>query len=636
MDDRNRTPDSHSVDQDQPQIEDGQLDPLTSLFRLIGQIIKRIQDQRLLFSLAIVLVLGAFALFGTRLLSSDLRFIVVAIIFVVLLVTIGDFIRRDSQTSEPDTRRPDIPSASPDVQDEPPAFEPKLVRRPWVAVLDLENRSGNDEDEPRCFGVSNYLREILHSIPKDKYKIGVVPDSMLMGFERHTDRHEIRSRTGARFMLEGSLDLRNEPGVFEVALRRTVDEDSLIWEETFIEPWENVQSITREIAATLSEEIIKRTAGLDDEQRKERIRQVRAEITEYPDRSIAEFEAYNRGLYKQRLFNNLRLDADFREASGQLHRAATLSDKPYTEALVQLGFLYILRWETNGDSKWLEDSEERWLEILDEKPDHPFALAELAYVGFVRGSKEAPEAIELANRAVKLHPEHAIANNVLALLYLYLGYYETNVTIEESEVFHRAPFYVYPRTNAALAQQLRGLHQDALALADQALEIEPKAFVAHLLAGAQFFYMNRYHDADRAWAEGLKHCPEPVAGMLEVPRAWIRAKDGDLEAARTTLETYKDAPWLTGPYGPYYISLAALAGQEGLAIALLKEEMTFARSYRYLISEPTLEPLKPHPQFRSLLDERYEEWKRNLAELKAGLRTQPDRRLPSPQEFLDQ
>jgi hypothetical protein len=512
-----------------------------------------------------------------------------------------------------------------------PRSSPKLVKRPWVAVADLENR-GPEEHEPKCFGVSSYLRRILESIPTE-YKFGVAPISSLMGFDSALTPGEVYAKTGMPFLLRGALDLRLDPCVIEAELRST-DDDTLLWHQEFNEPWRDVQSITKQIALSVVEQVLMHTEASDKTEVYERIADIQSLIREFPEQKPYDFELYNRGIYKSNRFNNLREDDDFLQAEFDLNWVVERSESPHHEALAQLGFLYILRWETKGDPKLLQQSEKKWEQILETKGDDPFALAELGYVSYVSGSRDAIEAIKLARKAVYSDREHAIANNVLALLYLYLGYYESNITIEKTVVIKRSPTYVYPRTNVALAQQLRGHYDEALESAIEARDIQSKAFVANLLVGAQYFYKGQLDKADRAWAEGQKHCPVKVASILEVVRAWIQVREGNIALARETLQANANAPWLPGPYGPYYSSLAALVGENERAITLLEKDPTFAKSYRYLISEPTLESLKGDPRFHSLLEKRHKEWVRNLGELEAGLRNPPDCYLPSPEEFL--
>lgn len=519
-------------------------------------------------------------------------------------------------------------------EDEIKKPKPDAVLRPLVAVLNLNNTGNREELEPQCFGISSYLRRVLESIPTS-YRFGVVPNSELVGIHRERmSRSQILKETGAVYLFEGSLDLRGDPCQIDVHLSLTTDQNEKIWSKSFIEPQKNIQSVIKSIAAIVVEKTLLHSQPADDPELQEKIDRIRKTIDEVPEQPIKVFEAFNRGIFNQNRFNNLRKDEYFQEAVFQLKNAAKMATPSYIDALAQLAFLYILKWETSSSPHWLEKSEEKWNEIRKKKPNNPFALVELAYVSLVRGSSEAVDAVKLARRAVDIHPDDPIANNVLALMYLYLGFYESCIKMEENKVFTLIPTYIYPLANVALAQQLRGNHDKAHALASKAKEIEPTSFITSLLIGAQYYYQGNLRNAEQIWAEGRKHCTEDIASILDVTQAWIRAREGDLMSAGNTIRENRDAPWLRGPYGPYFISLCALAGEEELAVTMLESEVTFARNYRYLVSEPTLFSLKQHPRFKTLLEKRYEEWQKNVSELKKGLTNPVDAYLPDPDEFV--
>lgn len=534
--------------------------------------------------------------------------------------------------TEPDPETKPASDSEFDTIEKPP--KPDKVLRPLVAILNLKNQSGREEHEPQCFGAGSYLRRVLEAIPSS-YRFGVVPNSELVGIHRDgLSAGEILKETGAEFLLEGSLDLRGDPIRIDVHLSLTSGDNNEIWSHTYIEPLSNIQSAIKSIAATVVEKTLARSMQSSDSEHGDMIKEITDTINKVPEQSVEVFEAFNRGIYNQNQFNNLRKDEYFHEAAFQLKESINKSSSKYLDALAQLGFLYILKWETSSEDRWLEKSGDKWNEILEKDPNNPFAMVELAYVSMVNGSRNAVESVTLARRAADLSPDDPIAHNVLALLYLYLGYYESCIKMEENKVFTVTPTYIYPLANAALAQQLRGYHDKALKLAVKAQNIEPESFISSLMIGAQHFYKGNMQEAERSWVEGRKNCTRDIASLFDVTQAWIRAREGDMKSAEKTIAENRNAPWLQGPYGPYYISLCALAGEEELAINMLENEMTFTRNYRYLVSEPTLHPLKKHPQFKSLLERRYEEWENNYQELKAGLTNPVDAYLPAPDDFV--
>ncbi len=490
---------------------------------------------------------------------------------------------------------------------------------PRIAVLAFENLSGRDEDEALSDGLSEILIDKLTRVDG----LRTIPKTSVMRFkESHFPIRQIGEELNVHYMLEGSLNKAEDPCLIRVGLVR-VEDVSNVWSQTYTEPWTNVQDVGASVAKNVVTRILQTLQPKDAQV-----------LSERPTEEPLALEAYMRGRHSLNQFNNLRREEYLRESESYFRRAVEI-DAQYMDAWGQLGFLYILRWETDANSKWLKESEQIWERILEISPGDALALAELGYVSYV-SEADSSRAVGLARRAVTEDPGHPIAHNVLALLYLYLGFYEANYRIEREEVFPRDPAYVYPYTNSALALQLMGRFEEALQQAQEARRIEPRALVTILLEGAQYFYQGKVDVAERTWSEGLSVCPDTVRPILEVALAWIAAHEGDRTSAKATVRAHMKDAWLRGPYGPYFISLCALAGEADLAIDMLEEESTYAASYRYLLSERTLRPLVRHPRYRDLLQRRYSAWQKDLEHLGPGLPEQPSPPLPGPEEFTRQ
>lgn len=326
------------------------------------------------------------------------------------------------------------------------------------------------------------------------------------------------------------------------------------------------------------------------------------------------------------VYNNVR-DPEAAERARRLLFRTINADESYQEARVKMGFLDVVRWETKGDPDLLKGSIDIWKGILARAPEDPVALAEMGYVRFLLG-EDRPSALRLARRARESDPSHPVATNVLALLYLFLGYYESNVEIEQA-VAKSDPAYVYPIANASLAYQLMGNFEMALEMAKKAVDLDPSAFVALLLKGAQHYYTGDRDAANAVWSNGRDHASAEVLPIFDTVLSWLVATTDDPTTATITLTQYRGDSWLNGWYGPYYVSLAALCGKPVEAVRLLEQATGFASSYRYLVAEPTLRPLFEHAGFRDLLDRRYDEWRSNLELFGSGLPVRPPE-LPSP------
>lgn len=394
-----------------------------------------------------------------------------------------------------------------------------------------------------------------------------------------------------------------------------------VWGDTYERPWCDVQAVLVEVAAKIARHV-KHTVG-----QKELLR-----LEDAPIRPVAAWEAFMKGSWLVEEFNNGHKSWHFDEAERRLKKALDL-DGNYPEALEQLGFLYLTAWEVLGRPALLSESRRAWETLLGLDPANAFALAELGYLALVDGD-EGREAARSARKAVESDPEHTIAHNVLALIYLYLGYYESQYKITRDEVLRRDPYYIYPYTNSALSLQLMKCHGEALEVAREARRVDRYAMVAVLLEGAQHYHRGALADAARVWSKGLENCTDRTdRAILNTALGWVLADEGDEAGARERIQRHRHERWVGGGYGPYFISLCSLAGERELALELLERATTHARSYRYLVSDKTLRPIAGDAGFRHLLERRYEVWDRNLRELEPGLPAKP-RRVPTPDEFL--
>lgn len=487
--------------------------------------------------------------------------------------------------------------------------------RPRVAVLRFENLGLEAGEEAFSDGLTEMLTDSLTRLRG----LSTIPKTSVLNLPlQGMTTREIGEKLHAHYLLEGSLDRTLEPCRITVRLIRTRD-DEAVWSDVREGAWAEIGRLRSEIVDGVGRHL-KQSIGVTP-----------ASTAADPQWPIAAREQFMLGRMYLRRFNNERRAADFAEAESKFRRTWQL-DPDNLEARVQLAFLYILAWETDGDLARLEASERIWQEVLEAKPDEPFALVESAYIRYVLHG-DGLGAIERARRAVAEDLDRALPFNVLALLYLYLGLWESNIHLEKNYVIPRDPAYIYPRANAALARQLTGRYERARQTAEEIRAIDARAFIADLLDGCQAYYLGELDEAQSIWQRGRTTAREVVTPIFDVVLAWLPATAGDRESARRTVERYRNAGELRGPYSPYFISLCALAGETELAIQRIREERTWASCYRYLVTEPTLRSLASGRDFQRLLHERYERWTGILEQHATGLPVQPAD-VPSPDEFL--
>lgn len=328
-------------------------------------------------------------------------------------------------------------------------------------------------------------------------------------------------------------------------------------------------------------------------------------------------------------YNNRRDVADFRLAEKHLNTALA-QDPDYLDARAELGFLYLLRWETDRDGEWKTRSRRAFENVVAREPNHPMAVAQLGYYACVDG--HINDALALVERAAGLYPGHMVAENVRALVHLYVGFYESAVQLTEHSVLPVAPTYVYPRTNAATAALLMGDPDAALEWTKRGQQIDRDAFVVALFEGTAHFHKGDLKAAEAAWRRGRARSPQDLRSLFDVVLAWLSAARDDQAAALRILEEHRNAGWVGSVYDPFLVSLAALAGAHDEAMALLEQERTWGASYRYLVSDPTLRPLHDHEAFRRLLETRYQTWLQVADRAQQAVPAPPP--LPTPQEAV--
>ena len=487
--------------------------------------------------------------------------------------------------------------------------------RPSIAVLRFSNVPRTDDEKAFSDGLTEMLTDSLTRMRG----LSTIPKTSVLSLpQSEMTTRAIGEKLRADYLLEGELDRTREPCQVTARLVRTNDAE-VVWSDTRTGNWSEIgqirNDIVNEVAANLQKAL-----GLTPGER-----------VADPLWPIEAREQFMLGRHYLRRFNNERRAADLDKAEQKFVQTTEL-DPHNIDAKEQLAFLYILAWETDGDLARLEASDEIWREVLEARPDEPFALVESAYIKYVLHG-DGLHAIERARRAVAEDLDSALPFNVLALIYLYLGFWESNDYLERHYVIPRDPAYVYPRANAALASQLIGDYERARQKAVEIRAIDDHAFIADLLHGCQAYYLGDLVSAETIWRRAREGARSVVSPVFDVVLGWIAARTGDFDSARTTIEKYRDAGELKGPYAPYFVSLCALAGDTEIAIERLLQERTWASSYRYLVTEPTLRSLASEREFQRMLFKRFEQWNRIVEQHGSGLPVRPAA-VPSPNDFL--
>jgi TolB-like protein len=511
------------------------------------------------------------------------------------------------------TRRTDDAEAS-------RTLEPRPGEPLTVGVLSFAERGASGREEARGDGFAAELIDRLNRVRDLNVK---PPHAMLRFKGTRTPTWKVARALGANYLINGTV--WKEGGQYRVEAEIVQAWDRGRWREAWERPvgeWLELQS---DVAEAVAERLMEVRRGRD---REVLSREERFELRERPVEDEDANLNFMDGRAAVQRFNRMRNPRDFHVAEERFRESLKL-DAEYADARTMLGFLYLLAWETAGTRELLQRSEAEFRKALERNPEEPMAAAELGYHALVSGRTE--EAVRLVEAAAERHPHETIPRNVRALLYMYLGFYESAVHLTR-DIYRDDPDYVYPPTNASTCCYLMEDGKNALWWAELPEGKAPGAFIVPLVEGAAWFLKGEMASADRAWRRGLKVAPPELQSLFRVTRAWIHADRGDRYGPAAVVRDHRNDPWLDGPYGPYFISLCSLAGEHDLALEVLERQVAWGASYRYLLGDRTLRPLRNHPGFQQLLRVRYERWLevRELVE-NAPKRPPP---LPSPDEVV--
>jgi len=455
---------------------------------------------------------------------------------------------------------------------------PRKIRS--LAVLPFENRSGSSDQEFFADGMTDALITDLAQIGA----LRVISRTSAMRF-KGTSRPlaEIARELRVDAIVEGSA-LRAGDRVRITVNLVDAAADRGLWARSYERDLTDILSLQREVARTIAEEI-------------------RAQVT--PD-------------------EHARL-----AAKGPVNPAAHL-------AYLQGRFLWN-RWTTET----LKESIRRYEEALAADPGYALAWAGLADTYNVLGNTNAvppgeayPRARDAAERGLALDPSLGELHGSLGYTYRYHDWDWPRAEREFLRAIQLNPGYSPARRWYAQFLSGMGRHDEAIAEAERAIELDPLSLITHTGVGDVLYYARRYERAieyyrrcvvmDSTFPPGrtdlaraldqLGRSEEALTEFLSVtpmvdgrPQpstgvAILLARAGRAEEGRAMMEAVlaQASNRFVSPYG--IASYYAVAGE--LATALDWLERAYQQRDGTLIwikVHPRMDPLRGEPRFRELL-----------------------------------
>jgi TolB-like protein/Flp pilus assembly protein TadD len=327
-----------------------------------------------------------------------------------------------------------------------------------------------------------------------------------------------------------------------------------------------------------------------------------------------------------------------RTAERSLERALNL-EPGYADALgllAQLKVATVYPWNDRSAQK-IKEAENLAKAALKIEPQHVRTLAAMSSVNVYQGRLR--EALDYAMRAYELEHRNPVVLNQLAEVYEALGFYESSTEVYD-RCLREEPVVMDPYIFGALPLVRLGRYAEAIDWVHRFRAIDP---VSVHVVGIEAYALIRQGKPSEAEERLLRSRNSVADRFADSPDLahWFSYLDYSLALAQVRQGRTNFGREVVRRHGLVsrrslddVILLTAALGMPQAAVENI-DTNPFYRNYRYLVSEPGLEPLYDEPEFRKLLSQTYSEWNRMLADYGDSLPVRPPE-LPSPDEFVEE
>ncbi len=354
----------------------------------------------------------------------------------------------------------DPAGAAPAVADQPKLSAPSAADPPSVAVLPFVNMSDDAANEYFADGLSEELLNVLSKIRG----LRVVSRTSAFSFKGvKADIPTVAKKLNVATILEGSVRKAGTRVRVTVQLVHAAT-DSHLWAETYDRKLEDIFAVQDDIAHSVVKEI--RADLMGGHATAPASAGVTAEVQAAVRGRSTNAEAYRLHL-QGRFFLNCDNEEDVKKAIDFFSRAVAL-DPEYAQAWASLSFCYLHQ----GANAWAPS---------------------------VEGGERAREA---ARRALAVGPDVAASHWAMGVVLMYCDWDWRGAEAAVRRAVQLAPEGMQLLLAARLMQCL-GQLEEAAALIDQALDLDPLNVEAHLTSGLQFVYAGRPAEAESAYRKAL-------------------------------------------------------------------------------------------------------------------------------------
>jgi TolB-like protein/Flp pilus assembly protein TadD len=362
---------------------------------------------------------------------------------------------------------------------EPAAPRDPLLDKPSIAVLPFDNMSGEPSQDYFVDGVVEDIITALTRVPS----LQVVARNSSFAYKgRAVDIRQVGRELSVRYVLEGSV--RKAGGRLRITGQLLQAETGVhLWAEKFDGNLADVFALQDEITARVVGALVPNLQGAEI-----------ARAHRKPSESLDAYDLYLRALACR---NTLTAEATD-EALRLLERALAL-DPTFVSAAAFAGTMWAVRIQHG----WLSSLEHAQTETLRYArmavrldPHDAESLATLAR-WTAMCTRDYSEARQLADRAIALDPHSARAWRSSGFIYLYMDEAELALDhLQRGLRFHPRDIWVHDSwSGVALAQLTLGRHEDAVAAARMAVQLNPRYVLSLRIFAAALAMTGHIEDA---------------------------------------------------------------------------------------------------------------------------------------------
>jgi adenylate cyclase len=354
-----------------------------------------------------------------------------------------------------------------------------LTDRASLAVLPFQNLGGDPETDYFADGV---IEDVITALSRVRWLFVIARNSSFIYKTRSIDAHQIGRELGVRYLLDGSIRkagkrVRISAQLIEAATGRHIWADR--FEGDLAEIFELQDRITTGVVVAVEPSL--RLAEIERAQRK-------------PTDNLDAYDLYLRALPCINAYTR----EGFAEAEVLL-RKAIVFDGAYADALAALAEC-LVRMTLNG---WIADKEANTNEACNlaaravgADPENAAVLAVAAWAYSTLGV-HFEQSLELANRALALHPNSVHVRSFCGWVFNYFG--ENQLAIEQFEEARRLspvdPKSYFPMLGLAAAHFFAGHFEETVSLTGRILAEVPSHNVARRYRAAALGHLGRIDQA---------------------------------------------------------------------------------------------------------------------------------------------